>query len=98
MPTRGGKNQRPFRAARDDPAVDSGAAITTTGSLAAGGDVYRSLDPLDPRRVSLDIFEAYCHEMLATESVDRRAYLIGKMKVSDRAISLVISSYENYSQ
>lgn len=41
-----------------------------------------SLDPLDPRRVSLDIFEVYCHEMLNSEEVGRRAFLIKKMRVS----------------
>jgi hypothetical protein len=41
-----------------------------------------SLDPLDPRRVSLDIFEVYCHEMLTTAEVGRRAFLIKKMRVS----------------
>ena len=45
-------------------------------------DIYQSLDPLDPRKVSLDIFEMYCHEMVNTPSVSRRAYLINKMKVS----------------
>ena len=45
-------------------------------------DIYQSLDPLDPRKVSLDIFEMYCHEMVNTPSVGRRAYLINKMKVS----------------
>jgi len=45
-------------------------------------DIYQTLDPLDPRKVSLDIFEMYCHEMVNTPSVGRRAYLINKMKVS----------------
>ncbi len=40
------------------------------------------LDPLDPRKVSLDIFELYCQEMLMASSVGRRAYLIDKMRVS----------------
>ena len=72
-------------AARDGPIDDDdGAARRTTGSLAAGEGVYRSLDPLDPRRVSLDIFEVYCHEMLASECVERRAYLINKTRVSNR--------------
>lgn len=39
-------------------------------------------DPLDPRRLSLDIFEVYCHEMLNTGEVGRRAFLIKKMRVS----------------
>ena len=51
-------------------------------SLAMGEIIYRSLDPLDPRKVSLDIFELYCHEMLATPHVRRRAYLAEKMRVS----------------
>jgi hypothetical protein len=41
-----------------------------------------TLDPLDPRRVSLDIFEVYCHEMVTTGEVRRRAFLIKKMRVS----------------
>ena len=41
-----------------------------------------SLDPLDPRKVSLDIFELYCHEMIMSEEVPRRAYLIKKLRVS----------------
>jgi hypothetical protein len=86
MPKREWKNQHASRAGRGGPVVDEGAASTTAGSLAAGDGVYRSLDPLDPRRVSLDIFEAYCQEMLATKSVARRAYLITKMRVSDRTI------------
>ncbi len=44
--------------------------------------VMASLDPLDPRRVALDIFEVYCHEMVTTSSVGRRAYLIDRMRVS----------------
>lgn len=45
-------------------------------------DMYHFLDPLDPRKVSLDIFEMYCHEMIITPMISRRAYLINKMKVS----------------
>jgi hypothetical protein len=41
-----------------------------------------SLDPLDPRTVALDIFEVYCHEMVTTSTVGRRAFLIEKMRVS----------------
>lgn len=52
----------------------------------AGGnddnDIYQSLDPLDPRKVSLEIFELYCHEMITAPIVGRRAYLITKMRVS----------------
>ena len=44
--------------------------------------VMASLDPLDPRKVALDIFEVYCHEMVTTSSVGRRAYLIDRMRVS----------------
>ncbi len=52
-------------------------------TLAMREDIYPSLDdPLDPRKVSLDIFEMYCHEMINTPMVGRRAYLINKMKVS----------------
>lgn len=45
-------------------------------------DIYQSLDPLDPRKVSLEIFELYCHEMITAPIVGRRAYLITKMRVS----------------
>ncbi len=40
-----------------------------------------SLDPLDPRKVALDIFEVYCHEMVTTSTVGRKAFLIEKMRV-----------------
>jgi hypothetical protein len=47
-------------------------------------DIHQKLDdPLDPRKVSLDIFENYCQEMLNTDDIGRRAYLIVKMRVSD---------------
>ena len=46
------------------------------------GDIYHRLDPLDARKVSLDIFEMYCHEMIHTPTVGRRAYLIERMKVN----------------
>jgi len=50
--------------------------------LAAGTvGIYQGLDPLDPRKVSFDLFELYCHELLNTEVVGRRAYLIDKMRV-----------------
>jgi hypothetical protein len=60
--------------------VDDDSAVVAAGG--AGEGLYQSLDPLDPRRVSLDILELYCHEMLVTDLVDRRVYLIGKMMVS----------------
>lgn len=41
-----------------------------------------SLDPLDPRRVSLDIFELYCYEAIMTNEVGRRVFLIKKLRVS----------------
>ena len=63
-----------FDEARDDDANDA---------------ILASLDPLDPRRVSLDIFEVYCHEMVMTSSVGRRAYLIDKMRVSLCLVSCV---------
>ena len=47
-----------------------------------GQMIYSSLDPLDPRRVSLDLFELYCHEMIMTQDVGRRVFLINKMRVS----------------
>lgn len=47
-------------------------------------DIHQKLyDPLDPRKVSLDIFENYCQEMLNTDNIGRRAYLIVQMRVSD---------------
>ncbi|KAL7551416.1 hypothetical protein ACHAWF_017653 [Thalassiosira exigua] len=48
--------------------------------LATRENNYESLDPLDPRKISLDVFELYCHEMLATDCVARRAFLISKMR------------------
>ena len=50
--------------------------------LQVGEKIYQSLDPLDPRKIALDIFEVYCHEMLWTKFIGRRAYLIIKMRVS----------------
>ena len=54
-------------------------------AIGAGpGDNHQKLDdPLDPRKVSLDIFENYCQEMLNSDDIGRRAYLIVKMRVSD---------------
>ena len=51
-------------------------------TTADDNDIYQSLDPLDPRKVSLEIFELYCHEMITAPIVGRRAYLITKMRVS----------------
>ncbi len=45
-------------------------------------NIYQLLDPLDPRKVSLDIFEMYCHELVHTDSIGRMAYLMDKTKVS----------------
>lgn len=45
-------------------------------------NIYQPLDPLDPRKVSLDIFEMYCHELVHTDSIGRMAYLMDKTKVS----------------
>lgn len=64
---------------KEEKMVAHGDAVDT---LAMREDIYPSLDPLDPRKVSLDIFEMYCHEMINTPTVGRRAYLINKMKVS----------------
>jgi hypothetical protein len=59
------------------------AASNHDAAAAMGGEeIYQFLDPLDPRRVSLEIFELYCHEMISTPIVGRRAYLIKKMRVS----------------
>lgn len=55
---------------------------TTNDKLAVGESIYQALDPLDPRKVALDIFEVYCYEMLTTKFIGRRAYLIKKMRVS----------------
>jgi hypothetical protein len=54
-------------------------------AIGAGpSDIHQKLDdPLDPRKVSLDIFENYCQEMLNSDDIGRRAYLIVKMRVSD---------------
>ena len=54
----------------------------SAGAAAPGESVFASLDPLDPRKVSLDIFELYCQEMLTTPFVGRRVFLIKKMRVS----------------
>ena len=59
-----------------------GSAIDQTDSLAVGEFVYQSLDPLDPRKVALNMFELYCHELITTPSVSRRAFLIDEMRVS----------------
>ncbi len=45
-------------------------------------DIYQFLDPLDPRKVSLDIFEMYCHELVHANSIGRMAYIMDKTKVS----------------
>ena len=55
---------------------------TTNDKLAVGESIYQALDPLDPRKVALDIFEVYCYEMLTTKFIGRRAYLIKTMRVS----------------
>ena len=55
---------------------------TINDKLAVGESIYQALDPLDPRKVALDIFEVYCYEMLTTKFIGRRAYLIKKMRVS----------------
>jgi len=56
------------------------AAARPLESLAVGEKIYQSLDPLDPRKVSLDMFELYCQEMLVTTFVGRRAFLIKNMR------------------
>ena len=67
---------------------EEGGEITRTATnmkdnaLQVGEKIYLSLDPLDPRKIALDIFEVYCHEMLCTKFIGRRAYLIIKMRVS----------------
>ena len=43
--------------------------------------ILDSLDPLDPRKISFDMFELYCQEMLMTSFVGRRVYLIEKTRV-----------------
>eukprot|EP00578_Thalassiosira_sp_NH16_P007264 CAMPEP_0181126696 /NCGR_PEP_ID=MMETSP1071-20121207/27779_1 /TAXON_ID=35127 /ORGANISM="Thalassiosira sp., Strain NH16" /LENGTH=582 /DNA_ID=CAMNT_0023212339 /DNA_START=166 /DNA_END=1914 /DNA_ORIENTATION=- len=59
---------------------NDGSAIDQTDSLAVGEFVYQSLDPLDPRKVALNMFELYCHELITTPSVSRRAFLIDEMR------------------
>ena len=67
---------------------EEGGVITSTATnnkdnvLQVGEKIYLMLDPLDPRKIALDIFEVYCHEMLCTKFIGRRAYLITKMRVS----------------
>ena len=91
------KTARAAHADADTAAAASAAASTfspTSNSSAqenqpenrSGHDqgqmIYSSLDPLDPRRVSLDLFELYCYEMIMTQDVGRRVFLIKKMRVS----------------
>ena len=61
---------------------DNDDGTNTNDKLAVGESIYQALDPLDPRKVALDIFEVYCYEMLTTKFIGRRAYLIKKMRVS----------------
>ncbi|KAL7541959.1 hypothetical protein ACHAXR_011387 [Thalassiosira sp. AJA248-18] len=72
-------------AAEDEGRGNNG--VDATDSVAMGESVYQSLDPLDPRKVSLDIFELYCQEMIMTTFVGRRVFLIKKMRyMIDRLI------------
>jgi len=70
------QSQIPIGGLRDTTMEDQNTSIEV-GEL-----IYNTIDPLDPRKVSFDIFEAYCHEMLTTNYVGRRAYLISQMRVS----------------
>ena len=62
------------------PALDDGSHEDAADS--GEDNIFQSVDPLDPRKVSLDIFEMYCHEMVNTPTIGRRAYLIIQMRVS----------------
>lgn len=70
------QSQIPIGGLRDTTMEDQNTSIEV-GEL-----IYNTIDPLDPRKVSFDIFEVYCHEMLTTNYVGRRAYLISQMRVS----------------
>ena len=71
----------------DDEKMAGDDAGSHEDAVDTGEDIYQSLDPLDPRKVSLDIFEMYCHEMVNTPTIGRRAYLIIQMRVSYFLIS-----------
>ena len=72
------QSQIPIGGLRDTTMEDQNTSIEV-GEL-----IYNTIDPLDPRKVSFDIFEAYCHEMLTTNYVGRRANLISQMRVSTK--------------
>ena len=74
-----------------DMAKEGADAVRATVSLAEGESTFQSLDPLDPRKVALDIFEVYCQEMLTTTFVGRRVFLVTKLRVS-RIITIINSS------
>lgn len=59
-----------------------GDNVNSSLGRAAGEQMYQSLDPGDARKVSLDIFEWFCYQMLKTESVSRRAFLVKELSVS----------------
>lgn len=74
-PTTMSKKKQSAVGGSDPPADEPAAGVS---------DIHQKLDdPLDPRKVSLDIFENYCQEMLNTDNIGRRAYLIVKMRVRD---------------
>lgn len=58
--------------ARGDSGAGGAATVDAAPALAtpARGERDAPPPPLDPRRVSLDVFELYCHAMLATELAD----------------------------
>mmetsp|Transcript_27898 Transcript_27898/g.48240 ORF Transcript_27898/g.48240 Transcript_27898/m.48240 type:complete len:81 (-) Transcript_27898:718-960(-) len=62
--------------------AEKAAAVRANDSLAKGKNIYQSLDPLEPAKVAMDIFEVYCREMLMTNFVGRRVFLIKSMRVS----------------
>eukprot|EP00581_Thalassiosira_minuscula_P013882 CAMPEP_0183736140 /NCGR_PEP_ID=MMETSP0737-20130205/48588_1 /TAXON_ID=385413 /ORGANISM="Thalassiosira miniscula, Strain CCMP1093" /LENGTH=559 /DNA_ID=CAMNT_0025970073 /DNA_START=81 /DNA_END=1761 /DNA_ORIENTATION=+ len=60
---------------------DEGAVAANDSPASKGINHYQPLlDPLDPRKVALDMFELYSKEMITTASVARRAFLINNMK------------------
>lgn len=56
------------------------SAATDTDDERREGSFDPSQDPLNPRKVAMDIFEAYCHDVLMTSSVERRSYLMNETK------------------
>ena len=43
---------------------------------------HQFTDPLDSRKVTIDLFELYCVKMLSTNNVDKRTFLRDELSVS----------------